>query len=291
MDYRLTLEQAIVYIEENLGGTIKVEEVAKAAGYSYYHLNRQFTAILGESIGSYIKKRRLANSAQSLLFTNKKIIDIALESGFESPESYSRAFKFIYKVSPQEYRINRLETFVGSKIELRPHLLEHITSNVTVHPEIVEIPEIKVAGIRGETSLKDNKIAMLWQHFFRMHTQIPHLSMPQRCFGICEACNENDIYSMSPEIRYTEVVGIEVDSFNGLPENFVQKTITGGRYAVFTHKGSIHNLLQTFNYIWGTWLLNTKEEVDDREDLELYDHRYLGYDHPDSMIDLYIPIK
>lgn len=291
MDYRLTLELAIVYIEENLGGAIKVEDVAKAAGYSYYHLNRQFTAILGESIGSYIKKRRLANSAQSLLFSNKKIIDIAFESGFESSESFSRAFKFIYKVSPQEYRINRLDTFIGSKTKLDSHLLEHITCNVTVHPEIVELPEIKVAGIRGETSLKDNRIAMLWQEFFRKHTHIPHLSMPKRCFGICEACNENNVYSMSPEIIYTEVVSMEVDSFEGLPDQFVQRIITGGRYAVFTHKGSISKLPQTFNYIWGTWLLNTKEELDDREDLELYDHRYLGYDHPDSMIDLYIPIK
>lgn len=291
MDYRSALEHAIVYIEDKLGDDIKVEDVAKAAGYSYYHLNRQFTAILGESIGSYIKKRRLANSAKSLLYTNKKVIDIAFENGFESAESFSRAFKLIYKVSPQEYRINRLDTFIGFKTKLHSHLLEHLTSNVTVHPSIVELPEIKVAGLRGETSLKDNKIAELWQQFNSMYTQIPHLSLPGRGIGICEACSENNLYTMSPEILYTEVVGMEVDSFEGLPEKFVQKIISGGRYAVFTHKGTLRKLPETFNYIWGTWLLNTKEEMDDREDLELYDHRYLGYDHPDSKIDLYIPIK
>ncbi|MNJ38818.1 Right origin-binding protein [compost metagenome] len=291
MDYRSALEHAIVYIEDKLGDDIKVEDVAKAAGYSYYHLNRQFTAILGESIGSYIKKRRLANSAKSLLYSHKKVIDIAFENGFESAESFSRAFKFIYKVSPQEYRINRLDTFIGFKSKLNSHLLEHLTSNVTVHPSIVEVPEIKVAGIRGETSLKDNKIAELWQEFNNMYTQIPHRSSLSRAFGICEACNENNLYTMSPEILYTEVVGIEVSSFEGLPTAFIPKVITGGRYAVFTHKGTLRKLSQTFNYIWGTWLLNTKEEMDDREDLELYDHRYLGYDHPNSMIDLYIPIK
>ena len=55
MDYKKALEQAIVYIESRLGEDIRVEEVARAVGYSYYHLNRQFSAVLGESVGSYIK--------------------------------------------------------------------------------------------------------------------------------------------------------------------------------------------------------------------------------------------
>lgn len=97
MNYRKSLEQAVIYIENHLGYNIMVEDVAKAAGYSYYHLNRQFTAILGESIGSYIKKRRLADASKKLLYTDLKIIDIAIEYGFDSPEAFSRAFKAIYK--------------------------------------------------------------------------------------------------------------------------------------------------------------------------------------------------
>ena len=52
MNYRKALEQAVIYIEANLSEDIRVEDVAQAAGYSYYHLNRQFLALLGESIGS-----------------------------------------------------------------------------------------------------------------------------------------------------------------------------------------------------------------------------------------------
>lgn len=291
MDYRLALEQAIIYVEDRLGEAIKVEDVARAAGYSYYHLNRQFTAILGESIGSYIKKRRLANAAKALLYSNQKIIDIALDNGFESAESFSRAFKLVYKTSPQEYRINRLDTFVASKHKLNSDLLEHLTCNVTVHPYIITIPETKVAGIRGTTTLKDNKLAELWQEFNKISPQIPHRTLNGRGFGICEACHENSLYSMSNEVLFTEVAGIEVDSFKGLTTSFVQKIIPEGRYAVFTHTGTLRKLPQTFQYIWGTWSLNTKEEIDDREDFELYDRRYIGYDHPESKIDLYIPIK
>ena len=109
MDYLKALENAIIYIENHLGEAIMVEDVASAAGYSYYHLTRQFSVVLGESVGSYIKKRRLADGAKKLLYSNKRIIDIAMENGFDSSEAFSRAFKVIYKVSPSIYRKNRLD--------------------------------------------------------------------------------------------------------------------------------------------------------------------------------------
>jgi AraC family transcriptional regulator len=291
VNYRKSLEQAVIYIENHLGYNIKVEDVAKAAGYSYYHLNRQFTAILGESIGSYIKKRRLADASKKLLYSDLKIIDIAIEYGFDSPEAFSRAFKAIYKVSPQSYRQNRMDIFIGGKERLDTGLLDHLVRNVTVHPRIVELPEIRIAGIRGETTLRDNRLRELWDRTNSLYKQIPNRIPGGRSFGICEACAENTLYTMNDDILFTEVAGTEVSSFDGLNEPFVQKIIPGGRYAVFTHRGTLRMLPQTFDYIWGTWFLTTKEELDWREDFELYDERFLGYDHPDSEVDLYIPVR
>lgn len=291
MDYRGCLEQAIIYIESHLGESIRVEEVAKAAGYSYYHLNRQFMAVLGENIGSYIKKRRLANAAKKLIYTNCKVIDIAMESGFESSEAFSRAFKLIYQVSPQVYRSNRFDTFISAKERLDAGMLDHLASNITVHPKVLTIDSIKVAGLRGETTLRDNKLRELWDQFNSIASMILNKKQGFRTFGICEACQENTLYNMNSDVLFTEVAGIEVTSFDALPENFVKKEIPGGRYAVFTHKGSLQKLMRTFEYIWGTWFLNTEEELDCREDFELYDQRFLGYDHPDSEIDIYIPVR
>ncbi|MNW67141.1 Bacterial transcription activator, effector binding domain [compost metagenome] len=69
------------------------------------------------------------------------------------------------------------------------------------------------------------------------------------------------------------------------------KIIPGGKYAVFTHKGTIANLIKTYDYIWRSWVLFAKETLDDREDFEIYDKRFLGADDADSQIDIYIPIK
>ena len=76
-----------------------------------------------------------------------------------------------------------------------------------------------------------------------------------------------------------------------MPKGVDVKIIPGGRYAVFTHKGTVATLLKTYDYIWGSWVLFTKEKLDEREDFEIYDKRFLGADNVDSQIDIYIPVK
>lgn len=291
MDYTKALEQAILYIEAHLFEDIRVADAAHSAGYSYYHFTRQFSAVLGESVGSYIKKRRLADAAKQLLYTDRKIIDIALERGFESSEAFSRAFKALYQVSPAAYRKRRLDLFISSKPQLDAGRLAHVTQHITVHPQILELPDIKVIGLRGQTTLNNNVLPDLWARFNKVSHLIPDRLTDSRGFGICEACEEgNSLYTMHSDVLFSEVAGIEVSSFEHLEPPFVAKLLKAGKYAVFTHTGSLSQLTQTFDYIWGTWFMTTEEVVDNREDFELYDQRFLGYDHPQSQIDVYVPI-
>ncbi|NMS89986.1 AraC family transcriptional regulator [Clostridioides difficile] len=289
MDYLNYFEKAVVYIENNLKENITVNDVAKESGYSYYHLTRLFKSMFGESVGSYIKKRRLVNSTKELLYSEKKIIDIAIDSGFESSEAFSRAFKSIYKVSPMEYRKNRIDVFVGKKKKLELDFMKHLMENITIKPVIKEIDEIKVIGIRGNVILEDNSLPCLWEKFRKVHNIVPNTLPSKRAFGICEATPK--IHLVSENMEFNETIGFEVSSYDDIPNSFASKTITGGKYAVFTHIGSLDSLDKTYEYIWGTWFLSSKEELDIREDFEVYDERFLGPNNIDSQIDIYIPIK
>lgn len=292
MDNHQALERAILYIESHLYEDIRPEDAALEAGYSYFHLTRLFSAVIGESIGSYIRKRRLANAARQLLYTDRRILDIAVDHGFESGEAFCRAFRTVYRTSPTKYRQNRIEAFAGTKPRIDSNYLNHLVKNVTVHPKIIELPDILVAGIRGRTTLCDNTISALWKQFWSEMPKIPHAVSRTKAYGICEACsNGHTLYTMNSELPFSEVVGIEVASFEQLEAPFTSKIIKGGRYAVFTHTGSLKNLPLTFQYIWGTWLTASNEQLDNRDDFEYYDERYLGYDNPKSQIDLCIPIK
>lgn len=287
MEYLEAFERAIIYMETHLDENISVQDVAKASGYSYYHFTRVFQSVLGENIGNYIQKRRLSSATQKLLYSEKRIIDIAIESGFDSSESFSRAFKNIYQVSPSMYRKNRLDIFLGNKKMIDRDFLQHISSNITIQPEIKNIEEIYVAGIRGEAKLDD--IFSLWQEFGKKLTYITNINQSRRTFGICEYQENGSMANY--EMDFSEVIGIEVTSYKNMPDGIVTKTIPAGKFAVFTHKGSLDNMLKTYQYIWGTWALLTSEIMDIREDFELYDDRFVGKENENSEVDIYIPIK
>lgn len=92
------------YIENNLYEKVKLDEIAKAVGYSKYHLNRIFTESTGQTIHRYIQERRLAESALKLKNSDKQIIEIAQDAGYSSQQSYTLAFRRFYHCTPQVYR-------------------------------------------------------------------------------------------------------------------------------------------------------------------------------------------
>lgn len=290
MDKLAPLESAVLYIEANLGESISVEDVAHHVGYSYYHLTRMFAAAFGEPIGNYIKKRRLANAAKQLLYTDMRVLDIALENGFDAAEAFTRAFKSTFHTTPTQYRKNRLDLLIGNKRRLDGERMRHLAQNVTVHPQIVEVDAVKVVGLRGETTLHDNVIPELWASFRPRMAEIPHAVPEGRGFGICES--QNTIYTMNGDARFTEVAAIEVERFGPVPDGMVQKELPGGKYALFVHSGPLPELGLTFDYIWGTWLFTGGYELDGREDYEVYNpQRFHGINHPESELDIYIPIR
>lgn len=217
------------------------------------------------------------------------MIDIAIGSGFESSEAFSRAFKSIYKVSPIEYRKNRIDVFVGKKKKLELDFMRHLVGNITIKPVIKEIEEIKVIGIKDKVILENNSLPDLWEKFRKIHHIVPNTLPSKRVFGICEAISE--IHLVSESMEFNEIIGLEVNSYDVIPNSFVSKTIKEGKYAIFTHTGKLDNLDKTYEYIWGTWFLSSKEELDIRDDFEVYDERFLGPNNVNSQIDIYIPIK
>lgn len=289
MNYYGVLEKAISFIEENLHDEISIEDVAENSGYSHYHLTRLFLAVLGESLSNYIKKRRMAVAAKDLLYTDKRVIDIAVEVGFQSSEAFSRAFKMIYGVSPAYYRSNKQDMFIGSKKILEKDLIRHIDNNITITPRIVSMGDVNVTGLRERITLKNNSLPELWSKFRSIQNHIPDVLNDKSCYGICDT--ESSVYDEDGDIMFWHIVGVGVSNFDRIPENMFKKTLKSGRYAVFTHTGNLNEIGKTYDYIWGTWFLSTRERLDTREDFELYDQRYLGFDHPDTQVDIYIPIK
>ncbi|MBQ3528400.1 MAG: helix-turn-helix transcriptional regulator [Clostridia bacterium] len=99
------ISKAINYIKtENSKSNITIEDIATHAGFSTDYFNRIFFAHTGFSIMEYVRFNRLKSAARLLRLTDKDILDIALDCGYEAHESFSRAFKNHYGITPSEYR-------------------------------------------------------------------------------------------------------------------------------------------------------------------------------------------
>lgn len=104
MDYSKELESAIAYIENNLYGKLELKEIAEHANISAFHFHRIFKLVIHETVMSYVRKRRLTEALRELIGTDKRILDVALDCGFDSQESFSRAFKNHFGISPGKAR-------------------------------------------------------------------------------------------------------------------------------------------------------------------------------------------
>lgn len=104
MDWITGIQRALDYVEAHLTEEIDYEEAARCAYSSPFHFQRRFAMLCGFSLGDYIRLRRMTLAACELQQTNEKVIDIALKYGYDTPESFSRAFARFHGISPTDAR-------------------------------------------------------------------------------------------------------------------------------------------------------------------------------------------
>lgn len=104
MDWITGIQRALNYTEAHLTDEIDFEAVASEAYSSSFHFQRMFSLLVGYSLGDYIRQRRLSLAAEELMRTNEKNIDIALKYGYDTPESFSRAFTRFHAITPTQAR-------------------------------------------------------------------------------------------------------------------------------------------------------------------------------------------
>ena len=103
-DQKEVIKKVIDFIERNLEKEISLDNISINIGYSKFHLNRMFTEYTGTTIYKYLQNRRLTVAAEKLVKTDKPIMQIAYEAGYDTQQSFSFAFKQVYLYPPKLYR-------------------------------------------------------------------------------------------------------------------------------------------------------------------------------------------
>lgn len=157
------LNLAMHYIESNLAGDIDFQQVAQIACCSEYHFRRMFSFLSGMSLSEYIRRRRLSQATIELRESDIKVIDLAVKYGYESPDSFSRAFQALHGLTPTQARAK------GASLKAVPPMTFQLTvqGGNEMNYRIIEKDAFYIVGIQKRVSLiyegVNPEIATMWE--------------------------------------------------------------------------------------------------------------------------------
>ena len=288
--YLKRIMRILVHIQKNLDKEMSLEELAKKAHFSQFHFHRIFRGLVGESLQEHIRRLRLERAASCLKYTEKSIIDIAFDAGYQTHEAFSRAFRQAFDHSPSEFRSNN--TFVTQIGKTSIHYKDNVQENdITIligdekmDVEIKTIEPMKVAFVRHVGPY--DQVGTAWEKLTMYLGKEGLLGGQCQFAGICY--DDPDV--TAPEkIRYDACATVD-DNFVPTDDIAVQ-TIGGGEYAVTTHIGPYNKLGETYSKLYGQWLVNSDREYRSEPCMEFYLNDPDGTEPEDLVTDICLPLK
>jgi AraC family transcriptional regulator len=275
--------QAVQFIEQHLKAPISVQDVADATGYSVYHFSRTFNRVIGHSPYDYIMRRRLSESARELVESEKRIIDVAFEYQFNNPETYSRAFRRMFGVLPNQVKKSKSLPYL-LKSEATLEYIEHINKGDYLKPALVELDVVHLVGLASLAKDETEIMTELWEQLSSEIESIPNRLKPERYYGV-------SFFTLSGDSQGSFfMIGVAVDSLDAIPPTLVGKVIPPLKYARFIHKGLSKDVSMTLDYVYQTWLPRSGHSIATPFQIEFYGERYKGPDDPNSESEILIPI-
>ncbi|WP_342560082.1 AraC family transcriptional regulator [Psychrobacillus sp. FSL W7-1457] len=297
MTQLLLLQKVIDHIDNHIKEDMKTDNLAQLIGYSPFHFSRIFHQATGYTPMDYVQKRKLQFALVDLL-QGKRIIDIAVEYGFETHAGFTKSFKRCFGSPPSLYRMHCPISF-PQKLCLES-LLQKKTGGIVLQPKIISLPPFMVAGKTFETRLKNitytRDAPAFWDQRIPSEESIEatlyDLLSPkihgEYCFNLSGPELEN---------HFTYLFTVNYDEGTTIPEGIIKLQVKAATYAVFKtplvlEEHFVSSIKGTWQYILEDWLPNSQYEVDEGSyDFEYYDEHCHDWEYDKIYMEIYLPIK
>ena len=290
MEWLTCIRTAIDYIERHLTEDIRAQEIAERVYLSPFFFQKGFSLMTGYGMSEYVRNRRLYQAALDLKETDDKVIDIALRYGYETPESFAKAFSRFHGASPSQVRAGApIRVFLPLKIQIR------IQGGDQMNCTIQTIGPIRVIGFERIFDMESSyaEIPKYWTEIFKTYGN--GKNSPENPYE--KAIRENGIgeYGVciddigGGKFRYL-IAGAYKGGF--VPEGMTVYTLPESDWAVFDCVGPIPETLQKVNtQIFREWLPgNAEYELCGSANIEWYSADGRTTD-PDYHSAIWVPVK
>lgn len=282
MDWVESIHRAIRYIEDNLREELSIPDIARQAALSPFYFQKGFAMLCGMTVMDYIRQRRLSVAGLEVLTTQRKIVDIALEFGYDSPDSFARAFTRFHGITPAALRKSggAVRAFAPLKIKITLEGGQNMDCKITKKEAFTVIGRVGV--FRHEDAFR--RIPEFWKEHYRTGGG----EVVCGRYGIC-------MQGARDSGSFEYLIADNYDPIDEIPDGFTARTIPAFTWAVFPCKGPMPRALQQLNQeIFSQWLPNNPDyKIAAGINVEMYSDasEYAkGTQDPDYYCEIWIPV-
>ncbi len=282
MDWIKIIENALRYIEENLSGELTVDRIAEKVNISPFYFQKGFSMLCGYSVGEYIRMRRLSVAGSELVTSDNKVIDLALKYGYDSPDSFTKAFTRFHGSTPTDVR--RKGALLKSFAPL--HIKIILDGGNTMEYRVEEKPAFRVMGVSKIFSYETAN-ADIPQYWDEIHVQAA-VKPVEGMYGICfdEEMGGN---------RFRYMIADDLEEGEAGEKNLETYEVPRHTWAIFPCRGAMPLSLQEVNRrIFSEWLPAGNYEIAEGYNIEYYSDPAEfkdGTQDPDYYAEVWIPVR
>lgn len=272
-----SLNAALQYLEKHLLDETDSAKAARHVGLSRFYLERTFAALTGMSVSEYIRARRLTLAAQALLTGDQKVIDLALKYGYDTPESFTKAFSRFHGVTPSSVR--RMSTLLRCQNPLVISIKMEGASIMNYKIEQMDAFTVVGAEQSFQMDTSTREIPKFWEAFFQQGLHEKVIPM----FGIC--------FDADASGNFPYLIGEVLKDGKEVPQGLTTREIPAHQWARFSCIGPMPGAIQSMTkQIYSEWLpTNGTYEVAQYMEIEMYSEG--DTTAADYYSEVWIPVK
>jgi AraC family transcriptional regulator len=301
-DYVRRINDVLEYINLNLTKKISLKELASVANFSEFHFHRIFTYMMNETPGEFLCRIRLEQAAGMLINMPKRpIIDIATEAGFDSPSSFSRAFKSKFGISAKEWRNStdkeKLKRSLNEKIKNNENADAMIWSvnyhsylasgKVVRHVEIEEVPSERIFYLSVRDGLIAEAVGEAMWKVIRFLEDRPDINKETaKFYGI-----NFDNPDITEQSKCRFYAGVAVPPYIDAEDEFGIYNTHPGVYMIAHYYGTVDKIMQVYKDMFLYWMPKMGYEPELQPTYEIY-HKD-PYEPPVGYFDstIFVPVR